>query len=469
MKGLLACALFFPCWALAASAQGYQSQINVWVAEDALDPPPSDAVLFVGSSTIRKWERLQKDFAGWDVIQRGFGGSTMEDVNEFIDEIVLPYDPYAIVVYAGSSTLASGATPQEELQNYVTFVDTVHAGQNQSRPPIPIFLMSIVPAPARWAHWPKLEAFNELLSDYCDSDPSLHFVDTSDEFLATGEPPAAELFAPDGVHLSQLGYDVFTSVLLPELAATVPSPKVYHQNPLALGPGESLLFDFGLNTPPNSLPTTSPDPNGNHSNNWPGTTQTVLVGEHTGNLVSTTGRATGIGLVIAGGFQAGGSATGGLLNPDPLLLGEFAVESATRDFFACINLTTPLTPGSEFDEVGYLVLNGLDRRWLYEVTLFGSRDGTSAQTTQYSCSGQPSCQRSGTVQTSGQGSGTLGEQNDDTLVVLSRLRPNTYGQLFIDIALADTGMAYLNAMEVSASLPVQPPEQAFRLQPSLRQ
>ena len=171
---------------------------------------------------------------------------------------------------------------------------------------------------------------------------------------------------------------------------------------------------------------------------------------------------------MAGGFQAGGSATGGLLEPDPLLLGELAVESATRDFFACINLTTPLTPGSEFDEVGYLVLNGLDRRWVYEVSLFGSRNAASAQTTQYTCSGQPTCQRSAMVQTSGAGSGTLGNQNDDTIIVLSQLRPNAFGQLFIDITLADSGMAYLNAMKVKAVLPVQPPEQAFRLQPSPR-
>jgi hypothetical protein len=36
-------------------------------------------VLFVGSSSIRFWKSLPKDFPKYHVINRGFGGSQIED------------------------------------------------------------------------------------------------------------------------------------------------------------------------------------------------------------------------------------------------------------------------------------------------------------------------------------------------------------------------------------------------------
>jgi hypothetical protein len=62
---------------------------------DKAKPPPAGAVLFTGSSSIARWSDVAKHFPDYAVIKRGFGGSTIPEVNHFLDRIVLPHRPSA--------------------------------------------------------------------------------------------------------------------------------------------------------------------------------------------------------------------------------------------------------------------------------------------------------------------------------------------------------------------------------------
>src|SRR4051794_35764933 len=55
------------------------SEIQAFVTSDQTNPPPSGAVLFIGSSSIRLWKSLPTDFPAHTVINRGFGGSQIID------------------------------------------------------------------------------------------------------------------------------------------------------------------------------------------------------------------------------------------------------------------------------------------------------------------------------------------------------------------------------------------------------
>ena len=187
-----------------ARAQGgnFAREIATWVTQDRLNVPPADAAVFVGSSSIRRWEQLAADFADYDVIQRGFGGSQFSDLNDYVDEIVTPYEPAAVVVFEGTNDVAAGKSAELVFADYLRFVDRVHAQQNQMRPPIPILFLGITPTPARWSLWPVASAVNALIRQHASTRSALHYVDVPAAFLATGSPPAASLFVADGLHLS---------------------------------------------------------------------------------------------------------------------------------------------------------------------------------------------------------------------------------------------------------------------------
>ena len=48
-------------------------------------------ILFTGSSSIRMWKNLQESFPGYNVLNRGFGGSTLADLDRYLPGYRFPY------------------------------------------------------------------------------------------------------------------------------------------------------------------------------------------------------------------------------------------------------------------------------------------------------------------------------------------------------------------------------------------
>ena len=65
--------------------------------------PADSGILFVGSSSIRKWSDLEQMFADLPIIKRGFGGSTFPELIYYADDIIFKYTPSIILVYEGDN------------------------------------------------------------------------------------------------------------------------------------------------------------------------------------------------------------------------------------------------------------------------------------------------------------------------------------------------------------------------------
>ena len=102
----------------APSSKRWERAIFAFEAADKASPPPQGAVLFIGSSSIRFWKSLAKDFPQYNVINRGFGGSQIADSTYYADRIVIPYRPSVIILHAGSNDLAAGKTPRQVYDDF---------------------------------------------------------------------------------------------------------------------------------------------------------------------------------------------------------------------------------------------------------------------------------------------------------------------------------------------------------------
>ena len=201
---------------LVGAAQRFEDEIASFQAADKLSSPPKGSVLFVGSSSIRVWPNLKADFPNIDVLQRGFGGSTLDEVDHYAPRIVLPYCPRLIVLYAGDNDLAEGRTPEQILADFKTFVGLV-------RPPMPktrIIFVSIKPSTARVALLGKMREANALVRQYVATDPSLTYVDVFTPMLDSAGIPRGELFQSDGLHMNAQGYAIWRGLLQPLVSAT---------------------------------------------------------------------------------------------------------------------------------------------------------------------------------------------------------------------------------------------------------
>jgi lysophospholipase L1-like esterase len=201
---------------LVGEPQPFEDEIAQFEAADRISPPAKGIVLFVGSSSIRVWPNLKADFPNIDVLQRGFGGSTLDQVDHYAPRIVLPYCPRLIVLYAGDNDLAEGRTPEQILADFKTFVGLVRPAMPKTR----IIFVAIKPSTARVALLDKMRAANALVRQYIGTDPSLTYVDVFTPMLGPTGVPRGELFQPDGLHMNAHGYAIWRGLLQPLVRAT---------------------------------------------------------------------------------------------------------------------------------------------------------------------------------------------------------------------------------------------------------
>lgn len=91
--------------AVQAADNRWENEIQAFERQDTKRRPPENAVLFVGSSSVRLW-KLEESFPKLGAINRGFGGSQLADAVHFAERIVIPYRPRLVVLYAGDKRLS---------------------------------------------------------------------------------------------------------------------------------------------------------------------------------------------------------------------------------------------------------------------------------------------------------------------------------------------------------------------------
>ncbi|MGH7126928.1 MAG: GDSL-type esterase/lipase family protein [Planctomycetaceae bacterium] len=172
-------------------------------------------MLITGSSTIRLWTGIRNDLAPLEVIPRGFGGSTADDLDFYLDRLVLRSAPRAVVIYEGDHDLQVGMTPQHIADRLAQVAARIASELPSTR----IYFISVKPSPKFWSLWPQARQVNELVRDLCSQLPRCTWVDTASALLASNGKFVRAYYRPDRVHLNDAGYAVWNSVLLPALMA----------------------------------------------------------------------------------------------------------------------------------------------------------------------------------------------------------------------------------------------------------
>lgn len=191
----------------------YEPDIRAFEAADKTNPPPKNAVLFIGSSSIRKWTSAPAQFPEHKTINRGFGGSYLSDSVAFAERVVIPYRPKLIVLYAGDNDIAGGQMPEEVLRAFKAFVAKVHKGLPQTK----IAFISIKPSPSREKFLDQGQEANRLIHEFISTDPRLIYIDVFTPMRTADGHTRGELFVSDRLHLNEAGYELWAAIVKPVL------------------------------------------------------------------------------------------------------------------------------------------------------------------------------------------------------------------------------------------------------------
>ena len=193
----------------------FWNEIAEFRRQDSLQRPPSGAILFVGSSSFRKWINVQSYFPGYPIINRGFGGSAFPDLIRYAGDIIFPYHPRQIVIYCGDSDLAASDSVTATMV-YNRFVRLYNLIRSRLKD-VDIVYVSIKPSPSRQKLMPRMEETNDMIRNFMASYSHATFVDVYHAMLTPQGLPMDDLFIGDKLQMNEKGYKVWQLILQPYL------------------------------------------------------------------------------------------------------------------------------------------------------------------------------------------------------------------------------------------------------------
>jgi hypothetical protein len=201
------------------AAKSWEPEIQKLEARDKTEKDPDNAILFIGSSSIRLWKNIQQDMAPYPVIQRGYGGAKFTDLLVYAKRIVYPHQFRAVAVFVANDITGAkdDKTPREVLGMFKS-LEKIIRKKNKNQP---IYFIAITPNKSRWKVWPQQREANALIQAYCKTKKNLQFIETEAKYLGTDGLPIDEYFIGDKLHQTQKGYDVWASVIKNKLNETL--------------------------------------------------------------------------------------------------------------------------------------------------------------------------------------------------------------------------------------------------------
>ncbi|MGL4595558.1 MAG: GDSL-type esterase/lipase family protein [Thermoguttaceae bacterium] len=201
----------------------FEGAIQQYEKADAVTPPPKGCTLFVGSSTFALWKTIPTDFKEIAGVNRGFGGSTIPEVNYVIDRIITPFEPASIVFFCGTNDIARGAKSGKAFADFQEFLKLLW----EKRPDCNVFYMSATHAPVREKFWPEQDKLNDLIKEFATKTNHLYFIDVRPILDDETGKPKPEFFQEDKLHLTTKAHEAIAPLILKtvkEVTMTMTAP-----------------------------------------------------------------------------------------------------------------------------------------------------------------------------------------------------------------------------------------------------
>ena len=218
---ILAPQLCLLVWAVAGTSvhgqelpdpERFENAILRFELLDRENPPPADAIVLTGSSSIARWnDQAAQALAPLTVIPRGFGGSVMNDVLHFLDRVAITHRPRAILIYEGDNdTGMSQPIPTETILDQLRrIIERVHMELPETR----IYVLSVKPSILRWNVWPLAQEVSAGYRVIADDDPLVYYVDVATPLLNADGSLRPEIYVEDGLHLNDLGNSIWGTAI----------------------------------------------------------------------------------------------------------------------------------------------------------------------------------------------------------------------------------------------------------------
>lgn len=179
---------------------------------------PQHSIVLTGSSTIGRWTTSKEDLRPLETYNIGIGGTTVADHLAWLDRMVAPFDPRAVVVYVGANDISGGADSRTGTDTAEAVIEYLHRLEEVA-PDAVLYYVEIAETPARESVRDEVRAANTAISAYAETDDRVTFVPTAQTLLTADGRIDSALFVDDGLHFDEAGYARFSEAVRAVLLA----------------------------------------------------------------------------------------------------------------------------------------------------------------------------------------------------------------------------------------------------------
>jgi hypothetical protein len=215
--------LFFSCSPLKKyelTGKKWEDEIKKLEVLDKKETYSNQAVLFIGSSSIRLWKSIEEDLDTYEPIKRGYGGAHYYDIIHFTNRLVSPHKVKAIAIFVANDitgkenginnqTVNRDLSPKEVLR----LVKFVTKEIRKSHEKVPVFFIETTPTSKRWKVWDKISKANDLIENYTSKYENLYYINTRSFYIGSDGMPNDSLFVKDKLHLNREGYKLWGKII----------------------------------------------------------------------------------------------------------------------------------------------------------------------------------------------------------------------------------------------------------------
>lgn len=190
---------------LQAQENRFAGEVAALVVKYADLPTYRGGIVFTGSSSIRFWKTLEKDFPKSKIVNTGFGGSQTDDLLLYLDELIINFEPKKIFIYVGENDINAGKPVRQVLSEYAVLMQRV----STKFPETEFYFIGTKPSPSRWEKRGQMMALNEEVRMLAQNKEKVTYIDVWTPMLDKSGSPNEELFVEDRLHMNAKGYKIW--------------------------------------------------------------------------------------------------------------------------------------------------------------------------------------------------------------------------------------------------------------------
>ncbi len=165
-------------------------------------------IVFAGSSSIKLWKSLKKEFPNHNIINSGFGGSTAADLLYYTNELITRYNPKKVFIYEGDNDIAARKNSNTVIIEISKIIEKIKLANHNTK----VVLIAVKPSIARWNFKKDYKKLNRKMKRLAKKDSLIEFADVWKPML-NGRKVKSDIFKKDKLHMNAKGYRIWYQVI----------------------------------------------------------------------------------------------------------------------------------------------------------------------------------------------------------------------------------------------------------------